>query len=544
MTLNKNKLAATCLVCDSKKIYYDFSLLQTYRVEECANCGFMRVNPQPSDEELNKIYSDNYFLNSDEKNTPPYLVALKSSTAENYLNLLEKYNAPLPLTGSLLQIGCGHGEFLTKAMSKGLKVTGVEYSEQASKIAAAKVAPEGRVLSGDISQLLNSGKQFDYIVFTDVLENIRNPRDFLNNIHTLLNPNGSLLITVPSLDSFSARVMKRKWTEFKIDRLWYFSTNTLKRLLYSENFKQLKTMPAKKTVNVHYIAKHFKENPVEPFTKTVKLIEKILPKSLQEMSFNMATHSVLAFAKKAEFSATKKLSIIMAVFNEATTAKLTIDQVLAKKIPGIDIELIIVESASTDGTQEIIRTYENHERVTIIWQDKPRGKGNAIRAGFEKITGDFVLIQDSDDEYDIDDYNVLLEPLMTGEADFVLGARHGGKAWKMRQFNDQIIMGHFLNFGHWFFTTLVNVFFGTRLKDPFTMYKVFRADCLNGLTFECDRFDFDFELLIKLVRNGYNPIEIPVNYRSRSFKEGKKVQIFRDPITWFKAILKFRLQKM
>jgi len=82
------------------------------------------------------------------------------------------------------------------------------------------------------------------------------------------------------------------------------------------------------------------------------------------------------------------------------------------------------------------------------------------------------------------------------------------------------------------------------LKDPFTMYKVFRRDCLDGLTFECNRFDFDWELLIKLVRKGHRPIEIPISYKSRSFKEGKKITMFRDPLTWLWALVKYRLKPL
>jgi hypothetical protein len=114
----------------------------------------------------------------------------------------------------------------------------------------------------------------------------------------------------------------------------------------------------------------------------------------------------------------------------------------------------------------------------------------------------------------------------------------------MRQFNEQLFQGFILNIGHWFFTGLIDLFFGLKLKDPFTMYKVFRRDCLYGLTFECNRFDFDWELLIKLVRKGYKPIEIPVNYRSRSFKQGKKVSMLRDPWTWLRALVKYRFSKM
>ena len=105
-------------------------------------------------------------------------------------------------------------------------------------------------------------------------------------------------------------------------------------------------------------------------------------------------------------------------------------------------------------------------------------------------------------------------------------------------------MSLFFNLGHWFFTTLINVLFLQRLRDPFTMFKVFRRDCLFGLKFECDRFDFDYELLIKLIRKGYRPIELPVNYRSRSFKEGKKVRMFRDPLTWLRTLAWLRFVKI
>jgi hypothetical protein len=101
-----------------------------------------------------------------------------------------------------------------------------------------------------------------------------------------------------------------------------------------------------------------------------------------------------------------------------------------------------------------------------------------------------------------------------------------------------------MNLGHVLFTALFNVTYGTRLRDPFTMFKVFRRDCLSGLTFEANRFDFDWELVGKLVRAGYRPLEIPVNYRSRSFTEGKKVSLLRDPLTWIRACFKFRFQPL
>ena len=276
----------------------------------------------------------------------------------------------------------------------------------------------------------------------------------------------------------------------------------------------------------------------------MRVLGSVLPRSLRRRPIAVASTGIIAIGRQAPKQEPKKLSVVMPAYNEGQTIAAGIERVLAKQIDGVEIELIVVESNSKDGTRDIVRSFEGRDRVKIVLQDRPRGKGNAVRAGFGAISGDFVLIQDADDEYDIEDYDALLEPLFSGEAAFVLGARHGGSSWKMRQFTGQRILSHALNFGHWFFTTLINITYGLRLKDPFTMYKVFRADCLHGLTFECDRFDFDHELVIKFARKGYVPIEIAVNYRSRSFKEGKKVDVLRDPLTWLWAIVKFRFQKI
>jgi hypothetical protein len=158
-----------------------------------------------------------------------------------------------------------------------------------------------------------------------------------------------------------------------------------------------------------------------------------------------------------------------------------------------------------------------------------------VRAGFARATGDVILIQDADLEYDLADYDILLAPILAGRQVFVLGSRHGQGGWAIRQFADQPFRAFVFNLGHWGFTALINVSLGIWLRDPFTMYKVFRRECLEGLTLTCNRFDLDWELLIKLVRRGYRPIEIPVAYRSRSFTQGKKIRPFRDPLTWLVA---------
>ena len=229
------------------------------------------------------------------------------------------------------------------------------------------------------------------------------------------------------------------------------------------------------------------------------------------------------------------LSVVVPVFNERATVQGALDALMAKRIAGWDIEVVIVESNSPDGSREIVQQYQGRPGVKIVLEDRPRGKGHAVRAGFAQMTGDVVLIQDADLEYDVADYELLLAPIIAGTHLFVLGSRHSPGQWSIRKFKGQFLSAALLNGAHWFFTAMIDVSLGLTLRDPFTMYKVFRRECLTGLAFHCNRFDFDWELLMKLVRKGYRPIEIPIRYHSRSFEEGKKIRMFYDPMTWFVA---------
>jgi glycosyltransferase involved in cell wall biosynthesis len=238
------------------------------------------------------------------------------------------------------------------------------------------------------------------------------------------------------------------------------------------------------------------------------------------------------------------VSVIVPVYNEIATVRPALEALAAKRIAGFDLHLIIIESNSTDGSRAEVLAYRDHPGVTVILEERPRGKGHAVRAGLAAASGEIVLIQDADLEYDLADYEKLLAPIASGEHAFVLGSRHTKKGWAIRKFTDQRLHALVLNLAHWTFTLMINASLGVWINDPFTMYKVFRRDCIRGLTFECNRFDFDWELLIKLVRKGYKPVEIPVSYHSRSFKEGKKVSMFRDPLTWMLALVKYRFQPL
>jgi glycosyltransferase involved in cell wall biosynthesis len=246
-----------------------------------------------------------------------------------------------------------------------------------------------------------------------------------------------------------------------------------------------------------------------------------------------------------------KVSIIIAVYNEADTVVTLLERVWAQPLTGASKEIIIVESNSTDGSREMVadfvrrHAHESSGRVQALYQPGPMGKGHAIRQGFTAATGDIFLIQDADLEYDVADYPSLLAPIIEGRTAFVLGSRHMGEyRWSVRKFAGRSIQAAFMNAGGMLFHALFNMVFSTRLTDPTTMYKVFRSDCLENLSFTSNRFDFDFELLGKLIRAGFRPLEVPVTYKSRGFDEGKKIRVFRDPFTWILAILRCRYSSL
>jgi glycosyltransferase involved in cell wall biosynthesis len=238
------------------------------------------------------------------------------------------------------------------------------------------------------------------------------------------------------------------------------------------------------------------------------------------------------------------VSVIVPVFNEISTVREALGALAAKRIEGYEFQILVVESNSTDGSREAVQAFRGRPGVTVILEEAPRGKGHAVRTGLAAATGEIIMIQDADLEYDLADYEKLLDPVRARRHAFVLGSRHDKKGWAIRKFTDQRLHALALNLAHWTFTLLINASLGIWLNDPFTMYKVFRRDCISGLSLECNRFDFDWELLIKLVRRGYRPVEIPVSYHSRSFKQGKKISMFRDPLTWMIALVKYRFQPL
>src|SRR5262249_5980434 len=164
----------------------------------------------------------------------------------------------------------------------------------------------------------------------------------------------------------------------------------------------------------------------------VRFVASLTPRWLRHRNVPVVASGMTVLARPGAIAARPRLSVVVPAYNEAGSFAALMKSLLDKQLPGLDIEVVVVESNSTDGTRELARRLASHPRVRLILEDRPRGKGHAVRAGLTHATGDFILIQDADLEYDMEDYDALLEPLQQGRACFVLGARHGGGALKMR----------------------------------------------------------------------------------------------------------------
>lgn len=348
-------------------------------------------------------------------------------------------------------------------------------------------------------------KKYGILFLVNILENTEKPEKFVTSLRNYLVENGIIVVITKQLLKPGARGNSLQILDKR--QLYSFSDHNLQMILYKAGFSEL------------YLYHHLEKKNYE---------------QVQRWHKNVG----IACGRMREICSVPKLSVLLPVYNESGTVRKVMEALKTKEIPGIDIEVIVVESLSSDGSREIVLEYQENPKFKIIMEEYPRGKGCAVREAIRHATGDIILIQDADLEYDFQDYEILINPILLGRTSFVLGTRHAGN-WKIRQFN-QYFLADIMNLGHWSLVYLMNRLFGQKMTDPFTMFKVFRRDCLFGLTFECNRFDFDIELVCKLLRKGYIPLEIPVNYQARSFKEGKKVRIFRDPLTWIKAMLKYR----
>lgn len=224
-----------------------------------------------------------------------------------------------------------------------------------------------------------------------------------------------------------------------------------------------------------------------------------------------------------------KLSIVMPVYNERNTIQEILRRVRAVDLGEITKEVIVVDDGSTDGTIDILK-HEEDSTVRLIKHGENRGKGAALRTGFSYVTGDLVIIQDADLEYDPEDYMLLIAPVLKGKAEVVYGSRFTGERRNM-------LFWHML--GNRFLSLLVNILYNTTISDMETCYKLFTRESLDGITIRSDRFDFEPEITAKILRKRIRIYEVPISYAGREFHEGKKIS-WKDGFGALWAILKYR----
>ena len=228
-----------------------------------------------------------------------------------------------------------------------------------------------------------------------------------------------------------------------------------------------------------------------------------------------------------------RLSVIIPAYNERATIRNLLQKVVAAPLPqGVALEIVVVDDGSKDGTRELLREIaaQGDPEILLIEQPENRGKGAAIRTGFAAATGDVMLIQDADLEYDPRDYPVLLQPILDDEADVVYGSRFLGGPHR--------VLFYWHSVGNKFLTMLSNMMTDLNLSDMETCYKVFRREVLDGLVLRSNRFGIEPELTAKVAKRGARVFEVPISYRGRTYAEGKKIG-WKDGFSAIWSILRY-----
>jgi glycosyltransferase involved in cell wall biosynthesis len=240
---------------------------------------------------------------------------------------------------------------------------------------------------------------------------------------------------------------------------------------------------------------------------------------------------VIKIAKLFKTLFIMKLSVVIPCFNEAETICKVVAAVKASPVE--DCEIIIVDDCSEDGTRDILRSVLESQVDKIAYHAKNKGKGAALRTGFSLATGDIVIVQDADLEYDPQEYPVMTQPIVDGKADVVFGSRFAGG-------NPHRVVYYWHMVGNKFLTTLSNMFTNINLTDMETCYKAFRREIIQSIKVEENRFGFEPEITAKVAKKNCRIYEVGISYYGRTYQEGKKIG-WKDGFRAIYCILKYNL---
>lgn len=379
-------------------------------------------------------------------------------------------------------------------------------------------------------------EEFDIILMNEFLEAVHEPDVVLGGLAQHLHNEAVVAVAFANMSALPSRVLRRRWKSFFDRKVAFYDAENLEILMWRLGFRRLVNQRLRTRYSLGYMASRLQLPGRAQAALEASGLARIsgrLVSGREVISFQSATPAVR-----------ERLSVIVPVYNEARYVRDVLLGLLDKELP-VDREVIIVESGSTDGSREIVQSFEGVPGVQVLYQDAARGKGSAVRAGLDRISGTIVLIQDADFEYDFDDYDALLEPILQRRASFVLGSRSLGlDDWKVRQYGASRVKGFLMNSAQVVFARTFNVLYQQRATDINTMLKVFRRECIDGCHLVGSGFNFDIELVCKIVRNGFEPLEVPVNYLARGFDEGKKINFLVDAFPSYYELFRCRFGKL